>query len=246
MIEINLLPQEMRRQRGGFRLPKAALAGIAGVVVLVFVLGGMTYMQKARMDKVNADIARVEAKTQRMKKDIELVDRLVEVKTQIMRRLTAIETLDRNRGAWVENLEDLSMVIPDFLWLVEFRQGDDQKSTSKQRAGAQTPVNADSLREAKNRLMMKGYCYTVSSLANFILNLQDSPRFKDIQLKFARSALIKERRVYDFELACRLEPVTATPRGMEAGGAPVPGLGAQYPDEDEIGQDAYAIGGEDF
>jgi len=232
MIEINLLPQEMRRQTGGFRLPKAAFASIASVAALVLVLAGMTYMQKTRLAKVNEDITRVEAKAQRMRKDIALVDRLVEVKTQIMRRLAAIETLDRGRGEWVQNLEDISTVIPEFLWLVEFRQGEEQRATRKSAAGQPVQVNADSLRQARNKVTLKGYCYTVSSLANLILNMQDSPRFKDIQLKHARLAMIKDRRVYDFELACKMEPVNETPAGMEGGAGDPAGLGADYPVDD--------------
>ncbi len=209
LIQVNLLPQEMRRKSGGFGVSKAIVAGVVTGIALVVLLTGATYLQKIRLANVQEDIARVEAKTRRMKKDIELVDRLVDVKTRIVRRLSAIETLDRNRAAWVRNLEDLATVIPDFLWLSEFRQGGDiTTTTTKRRSGAlQAKVDSTGLAQ-KNKLTLQGYCYTVSSLANFVLNMQDSPRFSDIKLNYARITDINERKVYDFQVACRLEPVT--------------------------------------
>ena len=108
MIEINLLPDEMRHKNRGLGIPKAAQAGIAGMVIAVALMASVTYYQKAQLAYVNNDVTRVEAKVQQMKSDIELVDRLVDVKTRIMRRLGAIETLDRNRTAWVENMQDLA------------------------------------------------------------------------------------------------------------------------------------------
>jgi Tfp pilus assembly protein PilN len=217
MIEINLLPDELRRKNKGLGIPKAAQAGIAGMVIAVALMASGSYYQKAQLARVNADVARVEAKVRQMQDDIALVDRLVDVKTRIMRRLGAIETLDRNRTAWVQNLQDLATVIPEFLWLSEFTQGDGKKAQQSRtkRVGPEPVVNADSVATAMNTLTLKGYCYTVSSLANLILNLQDSPRFSDIQLSYAKGTDLNERHVYDFEVRCHLEPVTTGVEGME-------------------------------
>jgi len=218
MIEINLLPEELRRKNKGLGIPKAAQVGIAGMVIAVVFMGSVSWYQKAQLARVNEDVTRVEAKVQQMQDDIQLVDRLVEVKTSIMRRLGAIETLDRNRTAWVQNLQDLAVVIPEFLWLSEFHQGDgksSQRAKATKRPGPEQAVNADSIAAAKNNLTLKGYCYTVSSLANLILNLQDSPRFSNIQLNYAKGVDINERHVYDFEVVCRLEPIDAGAKDME-------------------------------
>lgn len=213
MIQINLLPSEYRRKSGGLGVSKSMVAGVVGLVGVVVVLGGLSYYQRIELSSINADIAKVEAKTKQMHEDIALVDRLVDVKTRILRRMSAIEELDRNREAWVQNLEDLATVIPDFLWLSDFSQGGPKPSANRTR-NAQ-PVNADSVAEAQNDLTLKGYCYTVSSLANFILNLQDSPRFSNVKLDYAKGAIINERRVYDFEVACHLEPIGSQTDGFQ-------------------------------
>lgn len=213
MIQINLLPSEYRRKSGGLGFSKGMVASVVGLVGVVVVLGGLSYYQQMQLSSINADIAKVEAKTKQMHEDIQLVDRLVDVKTRILRRMSAIEELDRNRSAWVQNMEDLATVIPDFLWLSEFTQGGPKPSASRSRSTQ--PVNADSLAEAQNDLTLKGYCYTVSSLANFILNLQDSPRFSEVKLDYAKGAIVSERHVYDFEVACHLEPIGAATDGFE-------------------------------
>lgn len=217
MIEINLLPEELRRKNKGLGVPKAAQAGIAGLVIAVALMASVSYYQKTQLAQVNADVVRVEAKVQQMQDDIKLVDRLVDVKTRITRRLGAIETLDRNRAAWVQNMEDLATVIPDFLWLSNFQQGDgnNQPRNRARRGGPEPVVNADSVAEVNSTLTLKGYCYTVSSLANFILNLQDSPRFSKIQLSYAHGADLNDRHVYDFQVVCHLEPINSDADGME-------------------------------
>ena len=245
MIEVNLLPKELRRRSGGLGISKTSRVAVAVAVLFVGLIAGATYYQRVQLVSITDDIARAEAKAQRMEKDIELVDRLVDVKTRIVRRLAAIETLDRNRAAWVQNMEDLATVIPDFLWLSEFRQGDEKTGVrSRTKTGPEQPINADSIAAVKNTLTLQGYCYTVSSLANFILNLQDSPRFSDIQLRYAKGTELNERRVYDFQVSCRLEPVDTEakgfqdmPAGSETLGDEATGdeelLGMMPPDEDQ-------------
>lgn len=206
MIQINLLPKELRRGSGGLRVSKTAMGGFLAAVALVAALAAITYYQKIRLGNLNSEIAQVEAKTASMRNDIQMVDHLVDVKTRILKRMNAIEALDHNRGAWVQNVEDLSIVIPDFLWLSEFRQGM-VNSAGKIMAPPPGASPADSAAFAKNALTLDGYCFTLASLSNFIVNLQDSPRFSNIRLKYAKLTTMKDRPVYSFEVGCQLESV---------------------------------------
>jgi len=234
MIEINLLPSEYRRRTGGLGVSKSMIVGVLGLVGLLVALGGISYYQDMRLSGIEADIAKVEAKTQQMREDIALVDRLVDVKTRILRRMSAIEQLDRDREAWVRNMEDIATVIPDFLWLSEFHQGEQQTSLNSKR---NQPANPDSLADAKNKLTLQGFSYTISSLANFILNLQDSPRFSDVHLKYAKITELNERKVYDFMVACRLEPITEDTGGFED----APAQGDMSQSEQAAQDDVYGI-----
>ncbi len=201
MIEINLLPRELRRSTSGLNLPKSALLGVAGAAVFACVLGGLTFWQTQQVAAVEQQIERAQAKVESMRADIELVDRLTNVKKSIAARLEAIETLDRNRGEWVRNLEDVVAVIPDYLWLSGFRRNDFK--TNKPAKG-----QVDTVTVVKNDYLFDGYCYSLSSLANLILNMQDSPRFSDVALRRASFTDVKDRKVYQFTVFCLLQPVS--------------------------------------
>ncbi|MBD3298228.1 MAG: hypothetical protein GF341_06205 [candidate division Zixibacteria bacterium] len=235
MIQINLLPSEYRRRSSNLAVSRSMLFSVAAVVGLVVVLGGISYYQSLRLAGVKQDIAKVEAKTEQMREDIQLVDRLVDVKTRILRRMSAIEKLDRDRAAWVQNMEDLATVIPEFLWISEFRQGEQKSAlnTRKQDKNA----TADSLANLNNKLTLSGFSYTVSSLANFILNLQDSPRFSDVRLNYAKMTDVNERKVYDFQVACQLEPITEDAGGFLDEPATSEEIGAEdiHDDDDMYG-----------
>lgn len=201
MIEINLLPRELRRSTNGLNLPKSALLGIAGAAVFACVLGGLTFWQTQQVASVEQQIERAQAKVESMRADIELVDRLTNVKKSIAARLEAIETLDRNRGEWVRNLEDVVAVIPDYLWLSGFRRNDFK--TNKPGKG-----QVDTVTVVRNDYLFDGYCYSLSSLANLILNMQDSPRFANVALRKANFTDVKDRKVYQFTVFCLLQPVS--------------------------------------
>ncbi|MBI3872551.1 MAG: PilN domain-containing protein [candidate division Zixibacteria bacterium] len=223
MIEINLLPREMRRRTGGLALPKSAMLGTAAVAVFVLGLVGLTALQTMRYSRLEASLAAAQAKVASMKDDIALVDRLTEVKKTLLQRMDVIESLDRNRAEWVGNLEDLLATIPDYLWLSGFRH-DDQKPKTASKA----PVDTTSL--PANAYVFDGYCYTINSLANLILNMQDSPRFSNVALRKTVYTDLKGRRVYQFGVTCHLEPVDNAPAGTGDQGGPTK-LGQNAPDQ---------------
>lgn len=200
MIEINLLPRELRRSTSGLSIPKSAIMGIAACAVFAGLLGAVTFWQTQQLATANEHIRRAQAKVESMRADIELVDRLTSVKKSIADRLEAIEALDRGRGEWVRNLEDIVAVIPDYLWLSGFRRNDFR--SNKPGKGA-----ADSVAVVTNDYLFDGYCYSLASLANLILNMQDSPRFSDVSLKRANFTDVKDRKVYQFTVFCLLQPV---------------------------------------
>ncbi|MEW5702491.1 MAG: PilN domain-containing protein [Candidatus Zixiibacteriota bacterium] len=217
MIEINLLPREMRRRTGALALPRAALIGVGVAAIFGGALIGLTLMQTWRYARVNAAIERARERADGMRDDIAVVDRLTTVKSSIMRRLEAIELLDRDRGDWVRNLEDVAAVIPDYLWLTSFRRDEMKAKPDTKGKGAAVDSSAAPVR---NDYVLEGYCYSISSLANMILNMQDSPRFSHVGLRRAQFTDVQGRRVYQFAAVCSLEPVDHSPEGVGDQGTP--------------------------
>lgn len=202
MIEINLLPKEMRRARG-IRIPKSVLIGAGAAAAVVLVLAALTVYQVYRLNQIDEQIADVKRQADRMRDDIVLVDQLVDVKTKILARLAAIEKLDRGRERWVSILDELSSRVPEFLWLSSFRP-----TGPKPKPGAAAPAavaNADSTAAREERLAIEGYSFTLNGLANFLIELNESEYFGDIGLNFAKVIEMENQDVYNFSLHCRLE-----------------------------------------
>ncbi len=211
MIEINLLPKEMRKATG-LQVPKWALVGLAACAVLVIFLGAVTGWQILRLRSIDAHIAKAQQQADQMREDIQLVDRLVEVKSRILARLSAIDDLDRGREAWVKILDEIASRVPDFLWLREFRPT--APPGSKEEAGLAMPSEAaaaDTVETGpkEKHLEIKGYSYTLNSLANFMIQLNKSDYFDQPILEYAKIVGIEESRVYEFSMNCRLEDPVA-------------------------------------
>jgi Tfp pilus assembly protein PilN len=203
MIRINLLPKEMRKAHG-IRIPKSVLIGAGAAAAVVLVLAGLTAYQAYRLNQIDGQIADVQRQADRMRDDIILVDRLVDVKTKILARLAAIEKLDRGRERWVSILDELSNRVPEFLWLSSFRP-----TGPKPQSGGTAPTaaaNQDSTGTKEERLAIEGYSFTLNGLANFLLELKASDYFDQIGLNFAKIVALDNHAVYNFSLNCRLLP----------------------------------------
>ena len=207
MIEINLLPKEMRKARG-LRVSKSVLMGAGAVAGILLLLAVLTAYQGYRLHDLDDRIADVRRQADKMRDDIMLVDRLVDVKSKILARLAAIDELDQNREQWVRVLNELSTRVPDFLWLTSFRPTQ-APATSPQ--GIPTPgaAAADSLPPPPQRWGIEGYAFTLNGLANFMIELHSSDFFSDIGLDFAKIEELEKQNVYTFSLNCRVEEQVA-------------------------------------
>jgi hypothetical protein len=119
-------------------------------------------------------------------------------------------------------------VIPDYLWLSNFH-----RQTNPIVRGAVVDTVPLS-----NNYFFDGYCFTISSLANLIMNLKDSPRFSNIKLNRANLQELENRRVYKFQVMCQLEPLSSDTSGFEDQPTEDSQLGAQY--EDNEADDSWA------
>jgi len=205
MIEINLLPKEMRKARG-MGIPKSVFVGAAVVVGVMMLLAIITGFQVYRLRNIDDQIAEVRRQADRMRDDIILVDRLVDVKTKVLARLSAINKLDLDRERWVSILEELSNRVPDFLWLTAFKPAEAAGKTK--RGGIRTPsakIPVDSATTGSPQLAIEGYSFTLNGLANFLIELNASEYFDEIKLDYAKMTKVDDQRVFNFSLHCSLQ-----------------------------------------
>ena len=153
-----------------------------------------------------------------MKKDIQLVDALSDVRQNLLQRMSAIENLDKYRSVWIKIMEDLSSRIPSYLWLSGLREEpvvasappapNDRAIPTTNPVPAAAPAvdttKPKDLNFGPRRATIDGYCYSINSLAAFLINLTRSNYFKNVELKFIRSSQQDKHKFFAFQLGCDL------------------------------------------
>lgn len=243
MIQINLLPKEYRKKSRFLSFQKGTLYALAAagavVVLMIFATGYQTW----KLQSVNSRIREAQARTEKLKKDIQLVDALSEVKEKLLRRMTAIENLDKYRTVWIRIIEDLSSRIPQYLWLSAFKEepqatASANVNTPPGQPPTATPASPDTTRRAElnygpRKATVEGQCYSINSLAAFLINLSRSNYFKNVELKYVRSAQQDKYKFFSFQLGCDLIYYIEPPSFAKAEQAS-PGAGISEPSLEQV------------
>jgi Tfp pilus assembly protein PilN len=198
-IEINLLPVELRKKRKGLAFDKsvALLAAVFGSLIVLIVLASV--FQGIKLKALDAKVAEAQSKVDQYKRNIELVDALVDVKDKLLQRMSAIESLDKNRTVWVRMLEDLSKRVPDYMWLSLLREEPTPLAAVTDSTADSTKVSL-LIENPTKRLTIEGYSYSLNSLASFLIQLMGSQYFKNMELEYVRRAETKDRKTFAFQL----------------------------------------------
>ncbi len=204
MIEINLLPKELQWRRFSFKLDKKLVILLVSGLVVIFALAVYSFIfQAGQISRFNDNIARYRAETDQYEAEIRKIDEINEAKVQITARMTAIEILNRNRGYWVELMEDLIRRIPEYLWLTSV-----QDASSIAAAASRTPGTAP----VAARSTMEGFSFSLNALATFLVRLKKSDVFQNIEISSINLEESEQTKAYFFKLTCDFNaPETAAP-----------------------------------
>jgi Tfp pilus assembly protein PilN len=185
VIRINLAPVETRRRRGpGFTLPTLpiGLGLLFGVLYVVAVLG-VGYSWWGML----AEKSRLIADNDRTAKEIDTLKTTLgqgaNVKAQladVRQRVKVIEELVQGQGRPVLMLDAFVDTVPRDLWITSF----EDKGAS---------------------LKVVGTAFSTRAVSEFMNNLKQSGKFKDIDILISRQDLNKNPIVVTFELTCRFE-----------------------------------------
>ena len=203
MIEINLLPKELKRKGKGFAWDKSLVYVGAIALILVALFVGVSILQSFKLKALDKNIADAKKKTEELKKNIELVDALIDLKGKLLQRMSAIETLDKNRITWVYILEDLCQRVPEHLWLSILKEEEVSTGSSKG-TGADTTTPKASLLSPTRKVNMEGYTYSINGLALFLIELMRSDYFKNMELQFIKKSETEKQKTFSFGLSGEL------------------------------------------
>ena len=210
MIEINLLPKELRKKGKGFVLSKNTLYLLSGGVAVIILMILVTTFQTLKLRGLDKKIMEAQRKKEQLRENIQMVDAISELKNSIIRRMSAIEELDRNRSTWIEVLQDLSDRVPEYVWLSSFKENPKTQPRVKPTPATGSEVTPDTLNEVVQEqtfisdMTIEGYSVSINNLAIFMINLMRSNYFKNIELNFVRAEAMEDQKVFVFQLAGNL------------------------------------------
>jgi type IV pilus assembly protein PilN len=185
VIRINLAPAETRRRRGpGLSLPSLpiGLGLLFGIVYVVAVLGvGYSWWN------LFSEKSRLVAENDRTAREIDslkaTLDQGTNVKAQladIRKRVQVVEDLVQGQGRPVHLLDAFVDTVPRDLWITSF----EDKGTS---------------------LKIAGSAFSTRAVSEFMNNLRQSGKFKDVDIVVSRQDLSKSPVLVTFEVTCRFE-----------------------------------------
>ena len=156
MIRINLLAVERARAKHkvSFLVTQKITIVCGFVLILAIVFVGWQYLSLIKDSKqADDDLAAAQQETTRLHSIILQVQQFEQRKAQLQQRVQLIEQLRKGQTEPVHMLDQVSRALPPMLWLTELKQ-------------------------TGNDIVMDGRCMVLTSLSDFVSNLEASGYFK--------------------------------------------------------------------
>jgi Tfp pilus assembly protein PilN len=190
MRAVNLLPVEERARR---RRPPAAALAIAGVgVLLASVLAAAFFSASGKVDERERELAGVErelAATRRAAKPKPSKTSRPELSAERDQRLAALNEALAQRLAWDRVLRDVSLVLPDDVWLSNLTAGSAADAATDSAAPAAT---------GGVTLTFTGFTYSQTSVARLLTRLGLAPDLENVRLQQSSVTEVGRRQLFGF------------------------------------------------
>jgi type IV pilus assembly protein PilN len=161
VIRINLLNVERGRAKkkaaAGFQTGQKLTIGCSLILVAALAFVTWRYFALNRESaKIDADIIAAQQETVRLHSIIQQVQQFEQRRTQLQERVALIEQLRKGQTGPVHMLDQISLALPQMLWLIELRQTE----------------------KVPGEVTIDGRCTTLTGLSDFVKNLEDSGYFR--------------------------------------------------------------------
>ena len=158
MIRINLLPSERKaiKKKAAFNIGQRVTAAAAGILVLTgLTVGWRFWLVRRDAAQMEAAVDEAQRETTRLHSVIMQMQQFEQRKSQLQQRVSLIEQLRQDQIGPVHMLDQISLSLPDLVWLTEIKQ-----------IGAPSEVLID------------GRSLALTGLSDFVANLERSGYFQ--------------------------------------------------------------------
>jgi len=180
MIRINLLPQAERKK--GISTPRGGIYVIAGLILLLAVLGLLWFNLKMEISELNKEIASTQTDLIKYQTIAKEVEKYKGDKKSLEDKLASIERLKAGQVGPVHMLEEVSQAVPREIWLT-------------------------SMHNTASRLVIQGLAFSNFAIADFMTKLAKLPsgRFTDVDLSYSEHTMVEKVPVEKFEITCNIK-----------------------------------------
>lgn len=183
MIRINLLPREERIAAPKLTLPDfnsmVPLAVLGGVLAIVAVTA---VLERAKIAALSHDVTELREEVRAIQPQVDRVRRLTAQREDLERRLDVIRQLDQGRFLSVRIMDNVSREVPRYLWLTNMEQ------------------------QGLGGVSMKGITFSNLIVADFMMRLERSEMFAEVDLTQTNKGKVEERDVMEFSITAALTP----------------------------------------
>jgi Tfp pilus assembly protein PilN len=202
MRPANLLPPDLARE-GGARLPGGpAIAAVgAGAAVGILLTGGFI-VEHGKVSKRQDELASLKAQLAAIPAPKPAkVQVSPELSAERDARQAALDQALATRTAWDTVFRELSLVLPDDVWL---------RSLSAKSSAAAAASTDQTASTTPTGLVMNGYTYSQEGVARLLTRLALVPHLANVTLQSSSSSTIGARSIVGFTIGA---DVTATGGG---------------------------------
>jgi len=208
MRAFNLMPGDEAREKKSSRAGLAQIAvALLGVLVFAGLGGGYLFTsagvtsKQSELDDLRAQLAELEVPAEKPGQ----APANAEAAAEGQARTTALATALASRIAWDRVLREVSLTLPDDVWLIQLTAA----TPSAAAGGAAAVAPGIEAGSSPNTLSATGYATSQESVAVFLARLESIPELTSVQLLTSARLDGEAGRVYQFTIQAGVDPLGA-------------------------------------
>jgi Tfp pilus assembly protein PilN len=205
MRAVNLLPKDdLQGSRKQQNIPALVSTGL--IVLVSGLLGVMYFSAKKTADAKDFELQDAKAELSILPSPADIAAKTApqrQLSSQHQARVTALSGALTHRVAWDRVLREISLVLPQDVWLKELHGEAPNKAGTP--ASPQTPAG-----QPPQLMTLVGYTYSHDAVARFMTRLALIPDLKNVWLERSERVAIAERTVIFFKVKADVRAAGAT------------------------------------
>jgi len=183
MIRINLLPVRAAQKKEALRAQVSVV--ILSIVAMLVACGAIYFTQSMKIAEQKDELARIDQEIQQLRKQIGEVRNYEKLKKELTAKLDVLDQLKAGQSGPVRLLDELSIVLPQRLWLTSFK-------------------------ESSGSVTINGVGINENAVARFMQNLESSPFYRGVELQVTEQVSQDGMKLQKFSVSAATDVTAGT------------------------------------